>query len=382
MENSSNKILMIAATPFFSDRGCHIRIYNEIKYLKKEGVDVTLCTYHIGNNIENFNIKRIKNVSWYAKITPGASWGKLYLDFLLLILSYKEYLKNKPKIIHAHLYEGLCVAWFIKIFSFFRVKIVFDCQGSLAEEMYAYTLHKTSFLKPLYYFFVLLEKILIYIPDKIVCSSTHSYNFLISKYNISKNKIDILNDGIDTDLFYKYLYETDELRVELEIPKDSIIILYTGSISNAKGLTELLEEIPLILSKNKNITFVFAGYGELENKYKEKLSEYVQNKQVLFLGRFSYFELPKYIAIADYAIDPKRNSSESSGKMLNYISGGLSVICFRNDFNYSVLKDTGIYINTFLDIINIVKQNKIKQIDTIEISWNKIIKRLINVYIY
>jgi glycosyltransferase involved in cell wall biosynthesis len=379
-EHKNKKILMIAATPFFSDRGCHIRIYNEIKYLKKEGVDVTLCTYHLGKNIEDFEINRIPNVSWYKKITPGASWGKIYLDFLLLKLSSKEYLKNKPEIIHAHLYEGLFIAWLVKVLNFSKVKIIFDCQGSLAEEMYTYTLHKSIFLKPFYYFFMLIEKLLLYMPDKIFCSSKNSYDFLVSKYKISKNKIDIINDGIDTDLFNNSLYNKDTVKTVLNIPIQNTIILYTGSISKAKGVKELLDAIPKIIEKRKNITFIFSGYGNLEDEYKEKLKEYVKSTNVIFIGRFSYFDLPKYTIVADYAIDPKKDSSESSGKLLNYVGAGLPVICFKNEFNVGLLGEGGLYINDFSDIVDIHETKRVKQRDISELSWKKIIKNLTSAY--
>jgi len=345
---------MIAATPFFSDRGCHIRIYNEIKYLNKNNVEVVLCTYHLGYNppgIKAENIKRIMNIPWYKKITPGASWHKLYLDFLLLILSFKEYNKIKPKIIHAHLYEGLLIAWLVKVFTFSRVKIIFDCQGSLAEEMYQYTLHKNKLFKIFYPIFHLIEKILLFLPDKILCSSENSYKFIKEKYKIRDERIDILNDGIDEEMFKKATAEDKKIaRQNYGISDDKIVIIYTGSMAKAKGVDELLEALPAILKKNNKLTFVFAGYGELENYYKEKHGEYVKNGNIIFIGRFSYFDLPKILAMADYAIDPKKDSSESSGKLFNYIAVGLPVACFKNDFNFNLLAENGVYIENFLNL--------------------------------
>ncbi len=371
---------MIAATPFFSDRGCHIRIYNEIKYLKKEGIEVVLCTYHLGHNIDGFDIKRVSNVSWYKKITPGASWGKFYLDFLLLKLSYKEYLKNKPRIIHAHLYEGLCIAFIIKVLSCGKVRIVFDCQGSLAAEMYAYTLHKSRLLKSLYYFFMILEKLLLYMPNTIFCSSVNSYDFIIAKYHVQKDRINILNDGVDEDLFSRSVYKKDDVRSEMGIPKDNIVILYTGSLTEAKGVKELFDSIPSILQKRSDISFVFAGYGNLENEYSRKLAEYVKSKNVFFTGRFSYFDLPKYCAMADYAIDPKKDSSESTGKLLNYVAGGVQVICFKNKSNFEILGETGLYIDSFFYFVNILAIEKPRQIDLLKITWKVLIKKICKLY--
>jgi len=379
MSEIKDKILMIAATPFFSDRGCHIRIYNEIKYLKKEGINVVLCTYHLGNNINGLEIKRIPNVSWYKKITPGASWGKMYLDFLLLILSYKEYRRNRPKIIHAHLYEGLLIAWLIKLFSFSNVKIVFDCQGSLAEEMRAYTLNKSIVFKPFYYLFVLIEKISLKMPDKILCSSKNSYDFIRNKYKISQEKIDILNDGVDTDLFQPASKEEKiAFREKFNIPKENKIVVYAGSICQAKGVDDLLEVIPKILEKNKKITFTFVGYGDLENIYKEKYKNYIESSNVVFFGRIAYFELSKYVAPSNYVIDTKKNSSESSSKIFN--TAGLPVICFNNEFNFSVLGDSGLYINKFEDIAEKVNSN----VSIIEYKnlpyWSENVKKLVSVY--
>src|SRR3989344_1259046 len=103
------KILMIAPTPFFSDRGCHIRIYEEIKVLKKLGHEVTLYTYHLGKDIQDFNIKRIKNIKSYKKTEAGPNYKKIYLDYLLLRKIKKEVKKKAYDIIHAHLHEGALI---------------------------------------------------------------------------------------------------------------------------------------------------------------------------------------------------------------------------------------------------------------------------------
>jgi len=379
-----DKILMIAATPFFSDRGCHIRIYNEIKYLNKNNIEVILCTYHLGYNppgIDANNIKRITNVSWYQKITPGASWGKIYLDFLLLILSFKEYLKIKPKIIHAHLYEGLFIAWLIKILTFSKVKIIFDCQGSLAEEMYQYTLHKNKLFKVFYFIFYIIENFFLLFPNKIFCSSKNSFDFLKNKYKISKERLDILDDGVDGEMFRKItIEERKEARNKYKISDDRLVILYTGSMVKAKGVGELLEALPAIIEKNNKFVFIFAGYGDLEVFYKEKYSEYIKNGNIIFIGRFSYFDLPKILALADYAIDPKKNSSESSGKLLNYIAVGLPVVCFKNMFNLDLLSDCGLYINNFLDFLFLQKLAHTRTNDFTSNNWNIIIKKLSNEY--
>ena len=89
------KILHIAPTPFFADRGCHIRILGEIKHLQSLGHAVVLATYHIGQDINNLDIHRIINIPWYKKFEAGGSWHKLYLDIFLLWTSIRAFLKLK-----------------------------------------------------------------------------------------------------------------------------------------------------------------------------------------------------------------------------------------------------------------------------------------------
>ena len=50
-QNHTKTVLHIAPTPFFSDRGCHIRICNEIKALIDCGMQVILCTYPLGDDV-------------------------------------------------------------------------------------------------------------------------------------------------------------------------------------------------------------------------------------------------------------------------------------------------------------------------------------------
>lgn len=132
LENTIMKILTIATTPFFSDRGCHIRIYNEAKYLQRFGAEVEICTYHNGEDIEGIKIHRIGKVSWYKKTSPGFAWGKLWLDLKLLFLCVKILRKSEFDLIHAHLFESLAIARIAKFFTFKKNPIVLDLQGDLS----------------------------------------------------------------------------------------------------------------------------------------------------------------------------------------------------------------------------------------------------------
>gem|GEM_PF-4837949 len=50
--------------------------------------------------------------------------------------------------------------------------------------MLHYNLSKKSYLKIFYHFFVMIEKILLKLPDYIFCSSENSYHILREKYKV------------------------------------------------------------------------------------------------------------------------------------------------------------------------------------------------------
>ena len=52
------RILMIAPTPFFAHRGCHVRILEETRALQALGHHVTIYTYHAGENVPGLEIHR------------------------------------------------------------------------------------------------------------------------------------------------------------------------------------------------------------------------------------------------------------------------------------------------------------------------------------
>ena len=353
------KILTIAATPFFSNRGCHIRIYNEAKYLQKLGDSVEVCTYHNGNDIEGIQTHRIGNVSWYKKTSPGFAWGKLWLDFKLLFLCVKIIRKNDFDIIHAHLFESLVIAKIARFLSFQKASIVLDLQGDLSDEFSSYNKNEKISSK----IFIWFSKLVFNWADAVVTSSQNAYEKIKEKYYIAKPFL-IVQDGIDLDIFNgeKKKNISSELDEFKKWKGNSNIIFYGGGMSDSKGVGELLGWFIENYQK-LNWKLAFFGGGNDLVKYKKLVSDKGLGDKIWFTKENGYFELPGYLELADIGVDPKKGSSESSAKIATYMAAGLPIICFSNDFNKSILGKDGIYINDWEDISSILEnfdlENKI-----------------------
>lgn len=351
------KILTIAATPFFSDRGCHIRIYNEAKYLEKLGAKVRLCAYYLGENPAGLDVRRIGKTFWHKKVSPGFAWAKIWLDFKLLLLVRREIKKFQPDVIHAHLFESLVVGRLASLLAFKKIPIVFDLQGDLAEEFESYN-GKNNFAKKL---FVAASKWVANWADKTVVSSEN--------VKFWKPGFQIVRDGVDLEIFKNpaELKEDEKLKIEKikNWKSDAKLLVYIGGLSDNKGVGDLLGAFGKLgfgefgelvsqekaeLWKKNGWKLLLGGFGKDEKKYRKYIRENNLADKVYLAGRVKYFSLPAYLALADAAIDPKNGSAESSGKLMGYMAAGLPIICFENEFNRSRLGEKGSYLENINEL--------------------------------
>ena len=78
------RVLMVAPTPFFGDRGCHIRILEEVRALRGLGVETLVATYAVGRDLPRSATVRTPRVPWVRTLPVGFSPHRPYLDALLL----------------------------------------------------------------------------------------------------------------------------------------------------------------------------------------------------------------------------------------------------------------------------------------------------------
>src|SRR5262245_5400296 len=192
----TKRILMIAPTPFFADRGCHVRILGQAKALLRLGHQVTLCTYHLGRDVDGIPTERTLAVPWYQKLSAGPSWHKFYIDLLLLWRVLVACRKSRPEIIHAHLHEGIVIG---KIASrLFGVSLVADLQGSLTDELLAHKFIPN--VRWVIGFVRWVEKRISRMPAHLIVSSRHTAQICIGLYGVSEDRVTSLMDGVDLEI--------------------------------------------------------------------------------------------------------------------------------------------------------------------------------------
>ncbi|MEI8343684.1 MAG: glycosyltransferase family 4 protein [Candidatus Moraniibacteriota bacterium] len=341
------KILVIAPTPFFADRGTHIRILEESLALEKLGHSIIIATYHIGSEINSnvqtkIVVKRIRRLLfWYKKLEAGPDWQKIILDLMLIRKAFHLARTERPDIIHAHLHEGVALGWIVQKCLFWRkIKLVADFHGSLTKEMVSHSYLNGGLLKSLFSFG---EKWIDNMGDAALTSSAENTQEI--KCIRSDHRVETILDGANLS-YYEKLSSRNALKNEFELPANKVIVTYTGALVPNKGVQHLQEAILAVLEKNQKIFFVIAGFpAEDMNKFvdQNKLSDSVR-----IISPLSYFKLPAILAASDIGVDPKDSSTlQASGKILQYMAAGLPVVCFDRQNNRTYLGAGGEFAQEF-----------------------------------
>jgi len=329
------KVLMIAPTPFFADRGCHVRIYEEARALIRHGHQVAICTYHHGRDIDGLETYRIPTIRWYNKLEAGPSLHKLYLDFLLFGLARNVAQRWQPDVLHGHLHEGALLAGVLG--RLIHRPSLGDLQGSLTGELHAHRFlgGNRLILAPLRF----AEGVINHLPDVLVASCDQVAAELKTRFAVPD--VLLAPDGVDTQTFHP-IVSADSL-VAPVVPPGRPVVVYLGLLNEYQGVSELLSAIPRVLQQIPEAHFLIMGYPN-EERYRQRALELGVDDHVTFTGRVDYQQAPQYLALGSVAVSPKKGTTESNGKLYNYMAMALPTVVFDTPVNREILGEAGVYV--------------------------------------
>ena len=332
------RVMMLAPTPYFTDCGSHVRIYEEARALVRCGHTVRIVTYHLGRDMQGIPTWRIPKIPWSMRLSVCPSRHKPYLDLLMFYRALKLVRDFRPHLIHAHFHEGAWIGGRLK--KRLGIPLIFDCQGSLTGEMIDYGFVKDGSLA--HRFFSRQERRINHGPaDYIITSSAPVARELIDRWGVASNMVELLLDGVDTTLFKPH--HRNEMRTKLRLPLDIPLVVYLGMLNRNQGIDTLLSTIVQLKSKGSPIRFLMMGFPEEE--YRNKAIELGIDRMIIFTGKIDYTKAPFYLSAGDLAVSPKCSLTESNSKLLNYMSCGLPTVVFDTAENRELLGDAGVYAN-------------------------------------
>lgn len=172
---------------------------------------------------------------------------------------------------------------------------------------------------------------------------------ICKSYSINEDFVGVWTSGVQLDIFNPDLYSKKEMRKKVNLD-DVFIVFYHGVISDKRGIIDVVNAIDILKNKYSNIVLFLLGAGKLN--LLSIIHELHLEEKVIVYDSVSYFDVPKYISIADIGIVPLPNVSDwryqCPLKLLEYLAMKKVVIATDIPANREILGDSpcGIYVNS------------------------------------
>jgi glycosyltransferase involved in cell wall biosynthesis len=171
------------------------------------------------------------------------------------------------------------------------------------------------------------------LSDRLIVMSQQSVDILQEVFHVPIDKIDLIPHGIPDLPFTDPNFYKDALGTE---GKD--VLLTFGLLSPNKGIENVIQALPKILSRHNNVVYMVSGvtHPHILRREGDKYRVYLQNlakdlgveANVIFRNRFvSAEELVELIGAADIYITPYKHKGQVvSGTLAYALSAGKAII--------------------------------------------------------
>lgn len=287
-----NICIFAKSLPVHITGGMEIHVQSLAEGLIKRDHNVTIITAPHPDGIEKEAVGAL--TIYYIKSFPRITRERFYKESAELF----ERLNNERQfdIVHS---QSTLACGYVK-YCKKTAPLVLTSHGTASNEIKTvlqgvYT--KRSLLAiPIWSKIRLLDEPVIYDQaDKIIAVSDELCDDLTRQYKIATEKVVVIPNGIDINKFNPV--SSDALRGALNITEKKIIVS-VGRIDRQKGFHLLIKALPYIIKK-ADVELVLVGTGPYLRNLKLMAEKAGLLDQVIFAGRVSDGDLPKYYNLAD-----------------------------------------------------------------------------------
>lgn len=287
-----NNIFLVYYGSFNARSGSNIHILELLGNLKKYTHVIMFAPGQKSVNRALSGIKYVPVINNKYLVQPSY---ELVLPFYLLY----SYIKNRPDVLY--LRQNSFPIFPIILCKILKIPSVVEVNGLVLDELkvnnsksFAYRVFSRLALRS--------EKLNYRYCDRVVSVTDKLKEELVNLYAVPEGKINVINNGANTDLFKPMSQE--KVKAELQLEESKKYVCFVGNLAAWQGVEFLIYAAPFILKKCPDARFLIVGDGVMKNKLLELSSELGLSDKIIFTGRVPYENVPPYINASDVCVAP------------------------------------------------------------------------------
>lgn len=171
---------------------------------------------------------------------------------------------------------------------------------AIRSEPYSRLNANEKFLRSFNWFLRIFEERMLKRAKRIIAVSDFTRRELHQYYEHYDRKVRVVHNGVDIDKF-KPSQDKRSVKQELGFNPDDIAILSVGRLYARKGLFTLIESMPRVVKRFRNVKFIISGKGQSDEMKKLVVhaTRLGVRENIVFTGYYPDRKLPKLYQAAD-----------------------------------------------------------------------------------
>ncbi|MFF2448981.1 glycosyltransferase [Neobacillus sp. NPDC058068] len=251
-----------------------IFVKNQVEALRNKGLAVDVIA------IDNPNKGKLNLLKKYGK------WAFTFLVHLL-------FKGSRTSVVHAHYVfpSGWLAKWYKKLFG---ARFIVTAHGGDIDKMVKKSGRIFNMTKT-----ILAE------ADHVIAVGQELYTTLETEFGVSRDKLSLINMGVNLDVFK--VVDKSVARLRLEIPQNKTPLLFVGNIIEQKGLNDLVEAFAVLKKDLPEYELYIIGSNKDQGYFRKLetvIAETGLKESVHFLGTKQQAEVALWMAAAEVFVLP------------------------------------------------------------------------------
>jgi glycosyltransferase involved in cell wall biosynthesis len=142
---------------------------------------------------------------------------------------------------------------------------------------------------------------------------------------IPEGKCVVMPNGVDTAKFHPQT-KNAEIANKLEIPKNAVVIGFTGILRPWHGIEVLIKAVQRLYEAGTSVFLLVVGDGPIRDTLQKEINSVGLTKNSHITGRVPHEKVADYISLFDIAVSPRATFYASPMKIVEYMAQGKAVV--------------------------------------------------------